>query len=193
MNSYVKTIGITIMTSIIYVIIYWFFRKGLQFIPELYLWNSFESIVNIGTINLSIIDIIYLFFGLIVINHGVRNLILITKENHSAQNMETRQPNQLLTTGFYAKARHPMYGTFIIMSLGLFFPTRSLWGVLIILVVLMIQLINATIEERMVLQKIFGNQYSHYRNSISNRLFIPSYRKYIIIASCLTFMGLIFR
>jgi protein-S-isoprenylcysteine O-methyltransferase Ste14 len=192
MNKINKPI-VVIITSVFYVIMYLLLKELLDFIPvsKLYLWNNFDPLFKILDFKFTIMDIVYFIFGLIVINHGVVNLIYITEKNHTAQDMKIRKPIKLLTTGFYSKARHPMYGTFIMISLGTFFSIRSLWGALIVLLVIIIQTLNAVIEEKTVLTKTFGKEYEEYKKKVKNRLFIPIFAVYIILAACLTVLGLI--
>ncbi len=186
-----KSITAVLIISVFYVIMYLLLKEALNFIPvpSLYLWKGFDPLFKILNIELTVMDIVYFIFGLIVINHGAVNLIHITEKNHTAQDMKTRKPTKLLTTGFYAKARHPMYGTFIMISLGTFFSTRSLWGAVIVLLVLIIQTLNAVIEEKTVLIETFGKEYEDYKKEVKNRLFIPIFAVYIILAACLTTLG----
>lgn len=186
-----QSIIIVILTSIIYVIMYWVLRNVLQVIPDLYVWNNFELLLDIQRIELAFIDFVYFILGFIFINHGAVNLINIIEENHAAQDMKIRKPKELLTTGSYAKARHPMYGTFIIINLGVFFSTRSLWGIVIVFTVLVIQMLNSIIEEKTVLRKTFGKDYEQYKKKTKNRFFTPIFTTYIIISVCLTILGLI--
>jgi len=74
------------------------------------------------------------------------------------------EANQLVTTGLYAKFRHPIYvfGTmaFLLVLLGLQgWPALAIWAILI-----PVQVIRARREEA-VLAEAFGAQYEEYRRS----------------------------
>lgn len=175
-----------------YTIIFYVLRIGLKYIPDLILWGNYKPILNIFSISLSLVDIVYFLFGMLVTTHGVINLLLITKENHKAQNMKTRKPEKLITTGFYSKARHPMYGTFMIINMGLFFSSRSFWGIIIVILFFIIQHISTNYEEKNELAKIFGKDYEIYTKNVSKKFFLPVYKVYISISIILTISGLVF-
>lgn len=82
-----------------------------------------------------------------------------------------------------------MYGTFIMINLGFFLSTRSLWGVFVILLVSVIQNLNAHFEEKNELLKIFGESYLTYQNQVKHTLLLPAYRVYAIIGIILTIVG----
>lgn len=191
MKNSLKSIVIILVTTVTYIITYWILRKGLELFPNLYLWKNIEISFYLYNLKVTLMDIVYFVFGLIVINHGMVNLMLITKENHTVQDMKTRKTKRLLTTGFYSKVRHPMYGTFIIISLATFLPTRSLLGVVIVLLAFVMQIINSVIEEKRVLIKRFGKEYTEYMNKVKNRLFTPVFHIYICFAALITVFGII--
>ena len=74
------------------------------------------------------------------------------------------EARQLVTTGFYAKLRHPIYvfGTmaFLLVLLALYgWQALAIWAILI-----PVQVIRARREER-VLEEAFGAEYERYRSS----------------------------
>ena len=174
-----------------FIMAFFLLRLGLKFLPDLFLWKGYSSLLTVGNISLTYSDLIYFLFGFIVTTHGVINLFRITKEKNQGADQETRKPARLITNGFYSKARHPMYGTFIIINLGFFLSTRSLWGVFVVLLVSIIQNLNALFEEKSELLKIFGESYRTYQNQVRQRILLPVYRIYIILAVALTVAGVI--
>ncbi|MBO8166666.1 MAG: isoprenylcysteine carboxylmethyltransferase family protein [Kosmotoga sp.] len=190
MSKVIRTLLIIAVGSILYVITYLLLRTGLNYLPALYLWKNANPILNIHGLEFSIADIFYFVFGSIVTVHGLINLFSITEENHSAQNMITRKTEKLITTGFYSKVRHPMYGTFVIIYLGMFLSIRSLWGVFIVLIIGIIQFFNTKLEEKRLI-KTFGEEYRKYIQKVKSKLFIPIYRIYIVIGAIATILGLV--
>ncbi|QTL97909.1 hypothetical protein GM661_07895 [Iocasia frigidifontis] len=186
----IKLLLFALLGVISYTIIFFILRIGLKYIPSFFLWSDYKLICNIYSMPMYFIDVIYYIFGMIVTTHGIINLFLISKENHKAQNMKTRKPEKLIKTGFYSRARHPMYGTFMIINLGLFLSIRSLWSILIIILFFTIKYISTDYEEKNELIKIFGNNYKEYREEVSNKFFLPIYKVYIIISVILTIVGI---
>lgn len=173
----------------VFVITFFLLRLALNFLPDLSLWKGSSPLFTVGAISLAYADLLYFLFGFIVTTHGVINLFRITKEKNQGADPETGKPARLITNGFYSKARHPMYGTFIMINLGFFLSTRSLWGVFVILLVSVVQNLNAHFEEKNELLKIFGESYQTYQNQVKHTLLLPAYRVYAIIAMILTIVG----
>jgi protein-S-isoprenylcysteine O-methyltransferase Ste14 len=188
----IKSLVLGFLSMVIYTFIFFIMRTGLKFIPGLFLWSDQNSILNILGVELCFIDMIYFILGMTITTHGFINLFLITKENHKAQNMKTRKPEKLISTGFYSKARHPMYGTFMIINLGLFFSSRSLWGIFIIIIFFAIQYVSTNYEEKNELIKIFGDEYREYKKAVRNKFFTPAYKVYLVISFIITISGIIF-
>lgn len=174
-----------------FIMAFFLLRQGLKFLPDLFLWKGYSSLLTVGSISLTYADLLYFLFGFIVTTHGVINLFRITREKNQGADHETGRPARLITTGFYSKARHPMYGTFIIINLGFFLSTRSLWGVFVVLLVSVIQNLNSLFEEKSELLKIFGESYRTYQNQVRHRILLPVYRIYIAVAVVLTVAGVI--
>ena len=175
----------------VFVIAFFLLRMGLNFLPDLSLWKGYHSLLTVGSISLTYADLLYFLFGFLVTTHGVINLFRITREKNQGADQETGKPVRLITAGFYSKARHPMYGTFIIINLGFFLSTRSLWGIFVILLVSVIQNLNALFEEKNELIKTFGESYRTYQNQVKRRILLPVYRIYIAVAVVLTVAGII--
>jgi protein-S-isoprenylcysteine O-methyltransferase Ste14 len=97
------------------------------------------------------------------------------------RNEKSNTPERLLVTGYYAKVRHPMYGTFIIMQAGFMLSLRSLDGIIIALIIIAVQFINAAIEEKKQLIPIFGEEYKTYAQNVGRMLLTRSE----VIALCL--------
>jgi len=192
MSERIKAALVGIIGMLVYVIVFILLRIGLQYLPELTMWGNYASLFNIDSIPISYLDLIYFLLGMVITVHGAVNLYLITLENHQGQNMESRKPQTLLKTGVYAKARHPMYGTFMIINLGLFISTRSLWGILVIVFFFTIQYFNAIFEEKHELIEIFGDEYRDYQKEVENKFFLPAYRVYLWIGVVLTVGGIFF-
>lgn len=153
-----------------YVLLYYLFKYIFNCIGDFQPWNDFKILLNIGDVELIKSDCVYFVLGLIIACYGTIRLSKITSQNHSAKNKENSIPNKLLTTGYYTKVRHPMYGTFIILEAGFLLSLRSFTGMIIALIVAIIQYLNAGFEEKKQLIPIFGEEYSQYSKKVRHRL-----------------------
>lgn len=131
-----------------YIVLYYCIKYILTSLPDFQPWSNFVPLFSLGGVLFSKIDLIYFTCGLILICYGTVKLSKITIQNHSARNEKSNTPERLLITGYYAKVRHPMYGTFIIMQAGFMLSLRSLDGIIIALIIIAVQFINAAIEEK---------------------------------------------
>jgi len=171
MSEKIKTIGYGFIGAISFTVLFFLLRFLLKFVPDFYIWETESEWFKIFGISLYQIDIIYFIICLIFVTHGVINLFLITKENHKARNDNTRKPEKLLKEGFYSKARHPMYGTFLIINFGLLLSTRSIWGLILIGLFFIIQYGNSYIEEKTELLEIFPEDYTKYKKKVFTLFF----------------------
>ena len=164
-------VAITLVWGITgYVLLYYLFKYIFNCIGDFQPWNDFKILLNIGDVELIKSDLAYFVWGLIIVCYGTIRLSKITYQNHSAKNKENSTPHKLLTTGYYTKVRHPMYGTFIILQAGFLLSLRSFIGIIVALIVVIAQYINAGFEEKKQLIPIFGEEYSQYTKKVSRRL-----------------------
>jgi len=192
MSEKIKTIGYGFIGAISFTALFIILRFLLKFVPDFYIWKTGTAWFKIFGVSLYQIDIIYFIICLIFVTHGVINLFLITKENHEIRNDKTRKPDKLITDGFYEKTRHPMYGTFLIINFGLILSTRSIWGLILIGLFFIIQYGNSYIEEKNELLEIFPENYRKYQKKVSNMMFLPVYKHYILTGIILTIGGIYF-
>ncbi|HEX3078668.1 MAG TPA: methyltransferase, partial [Lachnospiraceae bacterium] len=97
-------------------------------------------------------------------------LFHITIQNHSVKNKNEDIPKRLLKDSYYASVRHPMYGTFVILYMGILLSLRSLDGMLIALLMTVGQYVNAIIEEKRILRPVFHEEYQLYIREVKGIL-----------------------
>ena len=153
-----------------YILLYFLFKYVLLYIPDVQPWNGFETWFTLGGVRFVKADFVYFACGLIINCYGTVNLSKISVQNHSAKNEKSNTPNKLLVNGYYAKVRHPMYGTFIILQAGFMISLRSLAGMIVALLVVIVQYINAAMEEKKQLVPIFGEEYNLYIKNVRGML-----------------------
>lgn len=187
-----QKIGGFIFGVVGYVAIYTALKYALVFIPDLQPWKSVGPWFTFCGIPFSKLDGVYFIFGLIANCYGSIRLAMITAQNHSVQDDKNRAPAKLLTDGWYAKVRHPMYGTFIILQSSLFLSLRSFIGIVCALGVFAFQYFNAAWEEIRSLIPLFGEEYREYSRRVRGLLLRKWEILVIAAVAIFGFIGLMF-
>ncbi len=175
-----------------YLLLYYLFKYIFACIGDFEPWNELKIWLNIGSVKLIKSDLVYFIYGLIAACYGSIRLSEITMQNHNAKNKEKGIPNKLLITGYYKKVRHPMYGTFIILQAGFMLSLRSFIGMILALIVVIVQYINAGFEEKKQLIPIFGDEYYQYTKKVSRMLLTRVELIVLILALLLSVIGYAF-
>ena len=109
--------------------------------------------------------IIFLFGflpGFFLLYHSVSDLSRKVSEAH--------QPEKVVSTGIYARVRHPQYLSFILLHIGFSFLFSGLYALLATPLVFLMLYAFARKEEA-ELVKEFGNDYEEYKKEVP--MFIP--------------------
>ena len=112
-----------------------------------------------------IVSWIFLVCSLILAVHGFYLLRVIGKPRGDFENT-----TQLVIVGAYKYIRHPLYGSLVLLTWGIFFKDRTLLGFLLSAVTSLFLYAAARVEESENSAK-FGNEYERYMKS--TRMFIP--------------------
>lgn len=183
-----QRIGSLIWSIAGYVLIYAVLKYVLIFVPDFQPWSNIGAWFTFFTVPFSKYDCVYFTFGLIANCYGSMRLMKITAQNHSVKNERSGTATKLLTDGCYAKLRHPMYGTFIILQSSMLLSLRSFIGIIFALVVVAFQYFNAAWEEKKKLIPLFGDEYKDYSRLVHGMLL----KKWeILILAAVTFISLI--
>lgn len=172
--------------------VYYLVRKYGGSIPDIYSWNRAPFWRNVQGIDITYADAIYIILGLLLMCYGSIKLSIITRKNHSVRNRDSDTPDRLLTEGCYANVRHPMYGIFVVMYSSIFIAFHSVMGVVIILVLYVLQIINAISEERRTLIPVFGEEYLAYKSKVHNLIFSIGQTMIWSFLVLITIIGLLF-
>ena len=87
-----------------------------------------------------------------------------------AKEMNIAKPNQLLTTGPYARSRNPMYVGWTLIYLGISFAANSLWIIALLPVVLIYMHFIDIPKEEHLLTEQFGDEYCQYQHRVRRYL-----------------------
>lgn len=78
---------------------------------------------------------------------------------------EVREPPSVIKKSVFGWVRHPVYLSELVLYLGLFFITVSLFSLLVVVIVFLFLNYVATVEEKM-LEERFGDEYKEYKKSV---------------------------
>lgn len=191
-NSISQKIASMVWGVVGYVLIYYLIKFIFIGIPDFQPWNNFKAWFALGGVSFTKADLLYFICGLILTCYATVRLSKITLQNHSARNEKGDTPKKLLTDGCYAKVRHPMYGTFIILQSGFMLSLRSFWGIIIALIIIIFQYANAVREEKKQLVPLFGEEYKLYTKNVNHMLLTRLEILALALAGLLSAVGFIF-
>lgn len=175
-----------------FVLLYYLIRRYASVIPDITAWNQNTFFRKIYGIEFTYADAIYFIVGAVLMCYGSGRLTVITRQNYSVRDRDASLPSSLLTEGCYSIARHPMYGSFVIMNSSVFIALHSLLGLLISAFLCTFQIVNAVFEEHNNLIPAFGEQYVSYKGRVRNLMFRKSEASVLAFIVLITVIGLFF-
>ena len=192
-KSYLVKFCVTFLESTVwYTALFYLLRLGLGTFGEIYAWKYMNTWFVLGRITFVKVDLIYYVVGLLIIYYASFQLNRITLQNHSVKAENNKMPKRILKDGYYAKKRHPMYGTFLFLYIGVLLSLRSLNGILLALLLIGFQYINAMMEERIILKTELKFEYQQYKREVKRIFFDLKQRILIIIIFVICSIGFIF-
>ncbi len=100
---------------------------------------------------------------------GIFTIFLVFRENSFASSTIRIDPEQtVVSTGPYARVRHPMYSGGLLMILGMPLALGSWWGLLAFVPVVVVIVWRLLEEEKFLAEKLPG--YAEYRSRVRFRL-----------------------
>ena len=113
---------------------------------------------------LSVQSIVGLTF--IVLGYTIAVVALITLRGSYSATLVIRKDHKLITHGIFRLIRHPIYLGIIVVTIGFPVYALSLYGLIIMLVLIPIFLVRIGIEEKMLTDE-FGDKYRAYQKETS--------------------------
>ena len=169
--SFFSLVGILFGSFVFFVVFFLTAKSLLPVLPDMTLFRQIEFDVLAGNYSIPFFDVIFFAIGLLVFCIGVVSLVRVTEYNSSAINTVTRKSHALLTDHFYAEARHPMSGALMVLEIGLFISVRTLYALICIAIIVLIQTLSCFLEEKFVLEKEFGADYIEYKKKVRSVFF----------------------
>lgn len=118
-----------------------------------------ENLYTLSTLNI-------LGLALFVVGMTIAFVAVFTLRRSYSGTLVIREDHQLITHGIYRYTRHPVYLGVIMAILGLPIFASSLYGLLIMLVLIPIVLYRIGMEERLLTEE-FGDAYRDYQETTS--------------------------
>jgi protein-S-isoprenylcysteine O-methyltransferase Ste14 len=131
--------------------------------------NWFQNILSIN----QIISWFFLLYSLYLIISGLATLKKMGKADESRDDStlyKLEKTTVLVQTGIYKYIRHPIYGSLVFLTWGIFFKNVTIFLLLISIVATIFLIITAKFDERECLD-YFGEKYKDYMSR--TRLFVP--------------------
>ncbi len=167
-------------------------KSLLPVLPDMTLFRQIEFDFLVGNYSIPFFDVIFFFLGLFVFCIGVITLVRVTEYNSSAIDNVSRKSPVLLTDHYYAQARHPMSGALMVLEIGLFVSVRTLYALICIAVIILIQALSCFLEEKLGLEKEFAEHYSEYRKKVRSVFFSLPLKIIVVTVMGVVLAGLYF-
>jgi protein-S-isoprenylcysteine O-methyltransferase Ste14 len=96
------------------------------------------------------------------------NEIIFRENSYGASTIQTFEDQKVISTGLYARVRHPMYVGVLIMVIGVPLALGSWWGLAIIALTLPVLIWRILDEEELLKKDLPG--YTEYAQKVRYRL-----------------------
>jgi len=107
---------------------------------------------------------VLLFIGGVIID--LLSIVQFRRVKTTINPMRPETTSSLVTSGFYAYSRNPMYVGLLVSLIGITLILRSLTPLLVLpLFVLVVTMLQIAPEEK-ALSKIFGDQFDYYKQKV---------------------------
>jgi protein-S-isoprenylcysteine O-methyltransferase Ste14 len=168
---------IVLISGTIFIILFsWFVslrERRYHGIPRFF---AFEGLLLLGLVQspfwfldpLSVMQIFSWLLLTLSVIYAVTAFTLFELRGKPGRNFENT--TKLVTTGLYKYIRHPMYGSLLILGLGMFLKSISWQSSLLIVIIAIALFITCKVEEKEMMKK-FGEEYKVYISK--TKMFIP--------------------
>jgi protein-S-isoprenylcysteine O-methyltransferase Ste14 len=107
--------------------------------------------------------------GDVMVAVGLLIAMITTIQNgYAAANINVESDQKVVSTGFYALVRHPMYFGNVVLMLGIPLALGSYWGLLFVILGLVVLAVRILDEEKVLAQQLIG--YTDYVQRVHYRL-----------------------
>ena len=125
----------------------------------------------------------FLVLGIIFLTIGIAIVLMVNKQ-YKVKVVDPKEL-KLIISGVYSVVRHPIYLSWILISMGFSFIFDSFITILFIPILTLLLEIHSILEEKYVLLPNFGDEYLKYKKKIPFRLFARPYNYLLVIVALL--------
>ena len=180
--------GALAAAAVCYTPLYFAAKYLLVLLSDQPLWQHAALLLWVGPVPFTVADAVYFCVGLLLFCWGGARFGGAGSPRPGKE-QPAGGPKTLLTSGPYAKTRHPMYGAFILLQGGFLLSLCTRSGLLLALLVAALQYFNAIWEERHTLAPQFGASYEAYRAQVPHLLFRPWQAALLLLAALFSIAG----
>lgn len=172
-GRYVKKVGVIVWYAVEFVLIY-LLLQYLSNLIHLQMLQDHMRRISLFGISIGWGSLISFGAGLVMYLFGRYHFSKVSRlHRHLDEGI-------LLTTGYYEKARHPMYGMMVTMQIGVLSAVSYTWAAIFSVIWFGVMYCNAWFEERALI-KNFEDTYLKYKRTTTNRLLPKRYMVFVII------------
>jgi protein-S-isoprenylcysteine O-methyltransferase Ste14 len=107
--------------------------------------------------------------GDVFVGVGLLIAMITTIQNgYAAANINVESDQKVVSTGFYALVRHPMYFGNVVLMIGISLSLGSYWGLLFVILGLVVLAVRILDEEKVLALQLNG--YTDYLQRVHYRL-----------------------
>ena len=96
------------------------------------------------------------------------DLLTFRENSYGASTIQTFEDQKVISTGFYARVRHPMYVGVLVMMIGVPLALGSWWGLVVLALILPVLIWRILDEEKLLKKDLPG--YREYTQKVQYRL-----------------------
>jgi protein-S-isoprenylcysteine O-methyltransferase Ste14 len=165
--KYLKMIGSILWYMVEFIVLYFGIRYLSGLIGATMLWQEHAHTLNVFGLSLEVGNLAATGVGMFMYVFGRYHFTRVSKEHRHIKG------NSLLTTGYYKKSRHPMYGMMVTMQIGILSAVCFRWAAIISVIWFGVMYFNAVYEEKSLVKE-HGDRYIDYKKTAKNRLFVKA-------------------
>lgn len=174
--KYLKMIGSILWYVVEFVVLYFGIRYLSSLIGATMLWLDYVHTLNVLGLSLEVGNLVATGVGMFMYVFGRYHFARVSKVHRHIKGKD------LLTTGYYKKSRHPMYGMMVTMQIGILSAVCFRWAAVISVLWFGVMCFNAWHEEKGLIKE-HGDKYIEYKKTAKNRLFAKT--QFILIVAVL--------
>jgi len=160
-----------VISFIIFLPIFLLFKFFFSLLPDFTIWNIFDRTLIHFVIDLSYTDIVMLLIGYPIFWSSLSRIGMAFHFLKKARRRGERKPQYIVDDGPFENVRHPISAARILLVLGFCTSLNNGFAFILALLLLIVWLVLACIDEQKLSKKYFPEDYQVYRKDVPYFLF----------------------